>query len=54
MGVAGWRRARVKKTLRARTAVVAVLEDLPLICTAVVAVGSMIMMGFIVYRDWPQ
>jgi hypothetical protein len=54
MGVGGWRFAHVKKTRRVRAAVVAVLEDLPLICTAVVAVGSMIMMGFMVYRDWPQ
>jgi hypothetical protein len=54
MGVAGWRFAHVKRNLRARAAIVAVLEDLPLICTAVVAVSSMIMMGFMLYRDWPQ
>ncbi|MGY3620344.1 hypothetical protein [Bradyrhizobium sp. USDA 10063] len=54
MGVAGWRFAHVKRNLRARAAIVAVLEDLPLICAAVVAASSMIMMGFMLYRDWPQ
>jgi hypothetical protein len=31
-----------------------VLEELPLICMMVVAVGSMIMIGIMLYKDWPQ
>ena len=42
MGVAGWRVARLKRTLIGRAAVVAVLEELPFICTVVIAVGSWI------------
>jgi hypothetical protein len=52
MGVAGWRFA--KRTLSGRAGVVAVLEELPVICMMVVAVGSMIMVGIMLYRDWPQ
>jgi hypothetical protein len=52
MGVAGWRFA--KRTLSARAGVVAVLDELPLICSVVVAVGSMIMIGIMLYNDWPQ
>jgi hypothetical protein len=51
MGVAGWRFAR---TLSGRAGVVAVLEELPVICSFVVAVGSMIMIGIMLYNDWPQ
>ena len=31
-----------------------VLEELPFICPVVVAVGSLIMIGITLYRDWPQ
>jgi hypothetical protein len=53
MGVAGWRFARLKRTLTRRAAVVAVLEELPFICPVVVAVGSLIMIGIMLCRDWP-
>ena len=53
MGVAGWRFA-YKRTLSGRAGVVAVLEELPVICSVVVAVGSMIMVGIMLYSDWPQ
>lgn len=54
MGVAGWRFARMKITFRRRAAVIAVLEELPFICPVLVAVGSLIMIGIRLYRDWPQ
>jgi hypothetical protein len=54
MGMAGWRFAHMKRTLIGRAAVVAVLEELPFICPVVVAVGSLIMIGITLYRDWPQ
>jgi hypothetical protein len=53
MGVAGWRFAH-RKRISGRAAVVAVLEDLPAICSLVVAAVSMIMIGIMLYRDWPQ
>ena len=53
MGVAGWRFARLKRPLVGRAVVVAVLEELPFICPMVVAVGSLIMIGITLYRDWP-
>ena len=53
MGVAGWRFARLKRTLIGRAAVVAVLEELP-ICPVLVAVGSLIIIGIMLCRDWPQ
>jgi hypothetical protein len=54
MGVAGWRFAQVKRTLSVRATVIAVLDELPFICPVVVAIGSMIMIGFTLYKDWPQ
>ena len=54
MGVAGWRFPRVKRTLYVRAVVVGVLEELPFICPAVVAIGSLIMIGITLYKDWPQ
>ena len=54
MGVAGWRFAHVKRTLRVRAAVVGLLEELPFICPVVVAIGSLIMIGVTLYKDWPQ
>jgi hypothetical protein len=54
MGVAGWRFAQMKRTLSVRAVVVGVLEELPFICPVVVAIGSMIMIGIMLYKDWPQ
>jgi hypothetical protein len=54
MGVAGWRFAHMKRILSGRAGAVAVLEELPVICSVVVAVGSMIMVGIMLYKDWPQ
>ena len=54
MGLAGRRYARLKRTPIRRAAVVAVLEELPSICPVVVAVGSLIMIGISLCRDWPQ
>ena len=54
MGVAGWRFAHMKRTLRVRAVVVGVLEELPFICPAVVAIGSLIMIGITLCKDWPQ
>jgi hypothetical protein len=53
MGVAGWRVAQTKRTSR-RATVVAVLEEMPLICSLAVAAGSVIMIGIILLKDWPQ
>jgi hypothetical protein len=52
MGVASWRFARNHR--RGRAAVLVVLEELPGICSVVVAVGSMIMLGLMLCKDWPQ
>ena len=54
MGVAGWRFAHMKRTLRVRAVVVGVLEELPFVCPALVAIGSLIMMGMTLWKDWPQ
>ena len=54
MGVAGWRFALMKRTLRVRAVVVGVLEELPFICPVVVAIGSLIMIGIALCKDWPQ
>jgi hypothetical protein len=54
MGGAGWRFAHMKRTLRVRAVVVGVLEELPFICPAAVAIGSLIMVGIALYNDWPQ
>ena len=53
MGVAGWRFAHMKRN-RGRAAIVAVLEEWPVICSVAVAAGSMIMIGITLYNDWPQ
>ena len=42
------------KRISGRAAVVAVLEELPVICSLAVAAGSMIMIGIMLYKDWPQ
>jgi len=54
MGVAGWRFAHVKRTLRVRAAVVGLLEELPFICPLVAAVGSTIMIVIKLCKDLPQ
>ena len=54
MGVAGWRLAHGKRNLSGRAAIVAVLEDWPAICSVVVAAGSMIMLGIMLYNDLQQ
>ena len=51
MGMAGWRFAHVKRNLSGLATVVAVLEDWPAICSVMVAVGSMIMIGIMLYND---
>lgn len=53
MGVAGWRLAH-RKRISGRAAVVAVLEELPVICSLAVATVSMIMIGIMLYKDWLQ
>ena len=53
MGVAGWRSAH-RNTVSGRAAVIAVLEELPVICSLAVAAGSMFMIGIMLYQDWPQ
>jgi hypothetical protein len=54
MGVAGWRFAHTKKTVRVRAVVVGALEELAFICPVVVAIGSLIMIGIMLCKDWPQ
>ena len=54
MGVAGWRFAHTKRTLVGRATVVAALEDWHLICSVVVAAGSMIMIGIMLYNNLQQ
>jgi hypothetical protein len=54
MGVAGWRFARVKRTLRFRASLVGLLEELPFICPVVVAVGSTVMIVIKLCKDLPQ
>ena len=52
MGMAGWRLAHVKRNPGGRAATA--LEDWQMFCSAVVAAGSMIMLGIMLYTDWPQ
>jgi hypothetical protein len=54
MGVVEWRFAHMNRTLSGRAGVAAVLEELPVICSLVVAFGSLIMIGIMLYRAWPQ
>jgi hypothetical protein len=54
MGAAGWRFAHMKRTLRFRAVAIGVLEELPFICPVTVAIGSLIMIGIAIYKDWPQ
>jgi hypothetical protein len=52
MGVAGWRFANKTNNNR-RAVVVAVLEEWAMICSLAVVAGSMIMVGIMLYNDWP-
>jgi hypothetical protein len=54
MGVAGWRFVHMKRNLRVRAVVAGVLEELPFICPVAVAIGSLIMIGITLCKDWPQ
>jgi len=54
MGMAGWRLAHVKRNPGGRAAVVAALEGWQVICSAVVAASSMIMLGIMIYNDLQQ
>jgi hypothetical protein len=54
MGVAGWRFAHTNRTRRLRAVVVAVLEELPLICAAVVALGSLILSVTALWMSLPR
>jgi hypothetical protein len=53
MGVAGWRFAHRKRS-GGRAAVVAVLEELPVICSLAVAAVSILMIGIMLIKDWQQ
>jgi hypothetical protein len=53
MGVAGWRFAQVKRTLRVRAVAIGVLEELQFICSVAVAIGSLIMMGMTALEGLP-
>jgi hypothetical protein len=50
MGLARWRFAHMKRILSGRATVVAALEGLPVICSVVVTIGSMIMIGIMLYN----
>jgi hypothetical protein len=54
MGVAGWRFAHIRKSLGGRAAIVAALEEWPLICSVAVVAGSVTMIGITLYYDWPH
>ncbi|MBT1517472.1 hypothetical protein KIP88_45095 [Bradyrhizobium sp. SRL28] len=54
MGVAGWRFAHLKRSLRVRAALVGLLEELPFISPVVVAVGSTVMIVIKLWKDFPQ
>ena len=54
MGVAGWRFADVKRTLRVRAVLVGLLEELPFVCPVIVAIGSTVMIVIKLCKDLPQ
>ena len=54
MGVAGWRFANVKRTLRVRAVLVGLLEELPFVCPVVAAFGSTVMIVIKRCKDFPQ
>jgi hypothetical protein len=54
MGVAGWRFADMKRTLRVRAVLIGLLEELPFVCPVVVAIGSTVMIVLKLCKDLPQ
>jgi hypothetical protein len=52
--MAGWRFAHGKRSLGRRAGLAAVLEDSQVICSVMVAVGSMIMIAIRLYNDLLQ
>lgn len=54
MGVAGWRFANVKRTLRVRAVLVGLLDELPFVCPVAVAIGSAVMIVIKLSKDLPQ
>jgi hypothetical protein len=54
MGVAGWRFAHAIRTSRLKAVVGGVLEELPLICAAVVAIGSLILSVTALWMSLPR
>jgi hypothetical protein len=54
MGMAGWRFAQHKRSLSGRAGLAAVLEDSQMICSVMVAVGSVIMLGIMLCNDLMQ
>jgi hypothetical protein len=54
MGVAGWRFANVKRTLRVRAVLVGLLDELPFVCPVAVAIGSAVMIVIKLCKDLPQ
>jgi hypothetical protein len=54
MGLAGWRFAQRKEAVSLRGVVTSVQEELPFVCPLAVAIGSLIMIGITLYKDWPQ
>jgi hypothetical protein len=53
MGAARWRFARTKR-IGGRATVVAVLELWPVTCSLVVAAGSMMMIGIMLFQNGPS
>ncbi len=51
MGMAGWRFAHVKRNVGGRAGIAAVLDGSQVICSVMVVVGSMIMIGIMLYND---
>ena len=54
MGVAGWRFADMKRTLRVRAVLIGLLEELPFVCPVVVAIGSTVMIVIKLCKDLLQ
>jgi hypothetical protein len=53
-GVAGWRLAHTNKIVVERATVVAVIEDWQLICSVLVAAGSISKIGIMLYTNLQQ
>lgn len=52
MGAARWRFAHTRR-IGGRATVVAVLEEWPVICSLAVAASSVIMIGIMLFQNWP-